>query len=440
MEHQKPAGTQAGGSRRDELESFFIRYSDVPREVIVKDDVVRLGLGFSDSALDAAANSQMKVYNLFSYDMAAPGDGKQQARKAPEDIRISRGIYGLRPTVVRVRRSSNSPYFVDVVDGRLALVEDGTALADVEYNSLPEYYLKRLADGTPYYQVVGMLEWGHIADVVPFRLCQFWGRQEECMYCDINANARRMKKAGRAPQVASVLSIENVVEVMKEIARGGDPDHRLISFGVTGGTIVKTLNGKQEDDFYLGYVTAIRDAIGGRWPCRITVPAKPKDVLKRYKQSGVTVYQPNMEVWDKRLFEIICPGKDRLIGRDQWVKYLLDAVDVFGQGNVSSTFVVGVEMAQPWGFKDVGSALKSTLEGWDFLMSHGVIPKPNQWCVEPGSALRDQKAPPLEYFVETDRGWYETWKKYTLPPISSLGPMGPGRALYPNTGTFDMGS
>ena len=71
----------------------------------------------------------------------------------------------------------------------------------------------------------------------------------------------------------------------------------------------------------------------------------------------------NFEVWGKELFKAVCPGKNKLVGWDEWVKRVVKSVDVFGEGNVNPNFVAGVEMAKPFGFTDVDAAVKSTSEG-----------------------------------------------------------------------------
>ena len=78
---------------------------------------------------------------------------------------------------------------------------------------------------------------------------------------------------------------------------------------------------------------------------------------------------------DKRLFEWINPGKNRRVGLAVGCSSMIDEVDVFGEGNVRPNFVGGVEMAKPYGFETVGEAVKSTSDGVDFMMSHGIIPR-----------------------------------------------------------------
>ena len=73
-------------------------------------------------------------------------------------------------------------------------------------------------------------------------------------------------------------------------------------------------------------------------------------------------------------------------------------------------------------------------------MSHGVIPHLDAWCLEPGSPLEGHPPVPLDFLLRADITWYETWRKYSLPPFEGYGPMGgPGIAVYGNTASVDMG-
>ena len=56
------------------IEIYAKKYSDVPKEVILKEDLLRQGLDLSPAALKAAANSRPQAYFLFSYNMSDHGD------------------------------------------------------------------------------------------------------------------------------------------------------------------------------------------------------------------------------------------------------------------------------------------------------------------------------------------------------------------------------
>lgn len=428
--------------RKHELEDCFKRHPEIPREVVVKEDVLRLGVTFSPAAVEAAKNSRVKAYSLFTYDMSKFDEQKgDEPLKVPEEIGLKGGPYDLRFMCVRTRIRADTPYLIDVVEGKTVLRAAGKVLAEVEYPPCPDYYYRTFEDGTQYYEVVCMLLWGHTASLTAFKGCQFWGENQQCKFCDINENARQLRQAGRPGMAAPVKRLEQAVKVMEAIFKEEKPpEQRPTSLVVTGGSILSRLQGFQEDDFYVQYIESITNAIGRRWPVLVAVTAPTKDMALRYLEAGGSVIQGNLEVWDERMFKILCPGKEQAFGQDELIKRSLDCVDLFGEGNVCPNFVAGVEMAQPWGFKDAQEAIRSTAEGWDFLMSHGVIPSYVNWCIEPYSALAGHPPVPLEYYVGVDQAWYETWKKYYLPPPSGFGPMGPGRALWPGSAFLDVGS
>lgn len=102
--------------------------------------------------------------------------------------------------------------------------------------------------------------------------------------------------------------------------------------------------------------------------------AVPKDKLKEMRDFGVRGASFNLEVWDPAQFSRVCPGKDRLIGRDRWLRALEDAVDVFGPDNVLSAFVAGAEMDGEGGFTDVEQALESNIAAGEYLIPRGIQP------------------------------------------------------------------
>lgn len=423
-----------------ELESSFPRFGDVPREVVVKQDMLRLGLRFSDGALEAGRGAVLKSYRLFSYDMVTMEQmRRQESARVPEDLWVQGGRYGLRATAVQVRFSPLSPYLVDVREGRLALVVDEEPIAQVEYPPAPPWYGQTFEDGTRYSEVVALTMAGTKPFITAFRNCQF-GEEQQCLFCDINSNARQMKRQGRYTVPTSYKKVEQVAQVMETIFKEQTaPGMRPHTYTITGGAITGRLAGEKEDDFYLRYVRAIKERIGSRWSCRLETVAKDVENLKRFRQEGVDIHEPNMEVWDERLFKALCPGKERHVGREAYLRRMAEAVDIFGEGNVTTNLVSGVEMSQPYGFQEVDAAVRSTAQGFDYLMDHGVIPRLTSWCVEPGTALGPNQPPPLEYFVRIAQSWYETWRKYDLPPPAGLGPMGPGRALTSNSAFMDVG-
>jgi hypothetical protein len=425
-----------GGLSR--IESYFDRYSDVPREVILKQDLLRGGHWFTDAALEAASQSLVKSYRLFSYDLMPMTEMKRKEhRKIPEWFTIRGGDYGLRPVTVQTTLDSKSPYVIDVVDGQLKLLLEGREICNVSFPKPLKYYARKFEDGTAYHEIIA---YGYFVTV--FRNCQYWGPDEECRFCDININARQMKESKDFTFNAPVKPVAHMVEVARAIEEDATEEVGFpppIDFIITGGTILKTLHGKDEDTFYLEYASALKWG-GRRRYINLQTNAKDKEAMKRYRAAGVDCHHANMEVWDRKLFDWINPGKSRRVGWDNWVKWMVESVDVFGETNVRPNFVCGLEMAKPYGFATVKEAVKSTTEGMDFMMRHGVFPRFNQWRREPGSNLvseHPQPSVPLELTIELMRNYYEIWKKYGLPIAHHNGAHPEARVMGRGHGTYD---
>ncbi|MEO6164157.1 MAG: radical SAM protein [Candidatus Binatia bacterium] len=402
---------ESTGSSFDILEGYFKKYPDVPKETILKQHLLSLGHWFSDAALQAADGALVKSYRLFSYDLVPMSAFKRnEHRRVPEHFVIMNGPYAMRPVAIQTSLSPDSPYLIDVVDGRLVMTTDGHVLAEVRFPKTPDYYTKSLPDGTPYHEIVAFG-----AFITIFRNCQYWGAKEECKFCDINENARQMKLSRDFTLAAPVKSLEDVMLVCEEVISNA---RRLgvagPGFVLSGGSITKTLHGKSEVDFYEPYIRAIKGTSSNP---RITfeVNARPKEEVKRYKAAGADNIHFNMETWDRELFAWINPGKAERVGWDNWVRWMEDAVEVFGPGQVQPSFVSGIEMARPHGFKTVEEAVKSTTGCFEYLMSRAIMPRPQQWRREPSTALckeAEQPPVPLDYYIQMTRNWYECYQKY----------------------------
>jgi len=116
------------------IESYFARYADVPREVILKQDLLRVGHWFTDAALERAEQALVKSYRLFSYDLMPMAEMKRKEhRKIPEWFTIRGGDYGLRPVTVQTTLDSKSPYVIDLVEGELKLLSEDREICNVSF-------------------------------------------------------------------------------------------------------------------------------------------------------------------------------------------------------------------------------------------------------------------------------------------------------------------
>ena len=420
-----------------EVQKLQLAYSDIPLEAILKQDILRLGIGFSEDSCRVASGYKPKDYFIFSFDLATLEDLEKSGKhllKAPEEIRFFGGDNDLQPTIVSVRVNPNSPYTVEVVEGKLSLICGETVLSQVEFHPEPDYYQKELKSGKKISQIAPVIEWGYLIYLTVYRLCQYWGKDEECQFCDINENYRQQKKAGR--EYTGVKSLEDILDALELIQKH---DHTAKAVTITGGSITGQLAGKNEIDYYLEYAQAISDRFNGEWILKAVVEAFPLEECRRlHDEGGIEIYHPNYEIWDEKLFKQICPGKERFVGWGEWMKRIVDSAEVFGPERVIPNFVAGIEMAQPYGFNSLHDAVESTRQGLEYFMSRKIMPRFTTWCPEPLSHFGLQPPPPLEYFVKLLRVWRDTKEKYDLPAPPGYGEPGLGKAVFSVSAFMDV--
>jgi hypothetical protein len=420
-------------SRTALVEDLIGRFPHIPREAVLKEDLLRSGMAFDTSALTDNLDGEIKPksYFIFSFDQKPLAQlGEAATRRPPEEIALTGGPYDLRRTIVSVRVNPDSPYAVARGDdGALRLSLDGRELADVTLPPMPEYYRHTLANGKTVMETAPTIQWGYLVYLTVLRLCQYFGAHEECKFCDINHNWRQHKKAGRP--YTGVKPVEDVLEALALIDRY-DTAKVSTAYTLTGGSVTSAVDGLAEADFYGRYAQAIEERFPGRWIGKVVAQALPRADVQRFKDYGIVIYHPNYEVWDKRLFSIISPGKERYVGREEWHRRILDAAEVFGPRYVIPNFVAGVEMARPFGFATVDEAIASTAEGLDWFMSRGVAPRFTTWCAEPTTPLgRDNpEGAPLEYHVRLLEVYRATLERHGLQPPPGYGPPGPGNAVF----------
>jgi len=113
-------------SRRELVESLIERFPSVPAEAVLKEDLLRTGMAFADSALSDNLDGAVKPksYFIFSFDQRPLAElGEAARRRPPEEVALTGGPHALRRTIVSVRVNPASPYRVDRdEDGGLRLM------------------------------------------------------------------------------------------------------------------------------------------------------------------------------------------------------------------------------------------------------------------------------------------------------------------------------
>lgn len=239
--------------------------------------------------------------------------------------------------------TKGSPYVLKR-DGERYCITDGKGEVPVKLVPRPAFYGRSTSTGVPFRDIAAVH--GSYTVITPSKRCDFFNRGIECKYCAGNFNLTG--EAGR------VYTVEEVVETVEAVLKEGVSGIIYLSLGFSPGD-----DGGVE--FLRPYISAVKKGFN----CLVAVEALPPRENRWIDETyalGADSVLYNIEIFDKELFEIICPGRAALVGRKRYLEALGYAAKVFPNGTVASHLIVGLE---PPG---------ATCMGIDFLTDIGVVP------------------------------------------------------------------
>ncbi|THF66591.1 radical SAM protein [Pseudothauera nasutitermitis] len=388
---------------RREFNETVSGHPDFPQLIALKIDVQRRGVHYTDQALSMV---DAEIHQLRSANIFGTRDAVLRPQ-LPDSLLLRDGT----SIVVDPSPLDHDPYFVDLIDGRLFLVDAGEVLEEVDLWHKPRFYDKFTRSGIPM---------NLVAQARPQRInlflssyCHFWAKDDGgCKFCDIVNFGKQQKSifAGKPNRPRPADIAETVREALRE--RG-----RFTTFCITGGSVLK---GGELFDVEVSHYIETLQAIGEnfstrKFPSQIVASAFNERQLSRlYEETGLSSYTTDLEVLDERLFQWICPGKAEHVGYKEWRSRLIRAVDIFGRGYVNTGIVGGIELARPHGFRTEAEGLARTLDEAEFLAENGVSTIHTVWVPRPGSTFGDQTAPSLDYYIRLAKGLHALRVKYRL--------------------------
>lgn len=264
-------------------------------------------------------------------------------------------------------------------------------IENIEFTKRPEYYGRKTSDGTAMRTVAA--DYGYGGMFVSYsNECSLKDKGMDCLFCNINAT----KEIYSQSQDIKWKTPQQVGETIAVGYKQGF-DHVTMS----GGFIPE----RREVEYYIDVAEAIQEATGLEDFNGTACVGAPEDlsVFEKYKEAGFRTMATNLEIWNEKIFDVICPGKAQLCGgRKNWLDALDYEVQVFGRYNVRSTVVSGIEPKE------------SLLEGIEYLLSHGVVVCASQWYVNVGSPLEGHRTPTEEWHWDVFERTAAMYRKYGI--------------------------
>ncbi|UCG68268.1 MAG: hypothetical protein JSV09_10645 [Thermoplasmata archaeon] len=319
--------------------------------------------------------------------------------KEPLTVRsgLSSGLDIILPNEVWVNApidewfTKSSPFLLDIEEEKYIIKKNNEKVAIIEIINRPAYYEQYTSDGT-LMKNIGSTRADRISIGVNNN-CIFWNNEKlRCKFCAIGHNTR---------EELSIKTTAQIIEVIEKSMK--DPilpsKHVYLNAGALGGL-----------DQGIKMLANVVEEIKNNFNVNIHLnPCPPK--LTKYidilYNKGLDEVSFNLEIFDQKISKYIIPGKYSNISPINCIKMLEYAVNVFGERNVSSCLVVGLEEPD------------SSIKGVDLLSSIGVIPKLSIFRPLTGSLLEKHPTPSPELLIYVYKKAKELTDNYGIP----LGPL-----------------
>jgi len=290
--------------------------------------------------------------------------------KLPDDFLLPDG------TVVQFRKNSHSAYGIVADKNGLVLRKAGEPLCAVEWLPRPAYYEAETTHKNKMVKI-GQIGGGDCLFFCYQNYCSHFSKKEECLFCNLVSTSKTYDSVFKKKDT------DEIGEVARAAFSEGPVKHVLL----TGGCF----NHEKEIELVEDILKSIRKHTGrDRVPGTILPsPPKTKEDIKKYHDTGIGAIGFSMEIWDKKLYEAICPGKSGSTSHETFVDSIRSAVKIFGVGNVYGVLVMGLEPKNTF------------LEGVREITGLGANVVPFVWSPNPGSKLEGHRAPTANWFVDT---------------------------------------
>jgi len=383
------------------LNKLFEAHNHISREILLKISLLFSGIRFTPE-LEEAGKWALPNYQPHRF-------SKEEKLGREEDSVNIPYLMLLNKLLIRVKINSNSIYSIKREGDDYILFCSETAVERVEFQKKPDWFSDKIQDGTPIPKL-GLSQHGDMLIVNASPGCEYFLHTDpdsgnyRCRFCFYGAPNPKMPSLG---QPETLIKEEDLLRLAEAVAIASKEINHIY---LVAGSMTDI---NQEAERYIQVASAITKAVDDRVNICCGSSALPKEASLELKKHGVGAVCFNLEIWDEELWDKICPGKSKFVGRENWIQGLTDAVDVFGRGNVMSAFVSGIEIMQPYAYS-TQQALKSSLEGAEFLLQKGVMSLFTLYWPRDASEFEEKSDIIHDYFLELSNEYHKLRKQYDL--------------------------
>jgi hypothetical protein len=318
-------------------------------------------------------------------------------RQLNRTLRIPQEMY-IQNVVVAVNYKQHSPWQIVYRDGSYRLIgRDGTDVA-VTFPERPHFLEQLTSNGIRCDQVANLYGGSSLAFFTP-GTCYYFNDQHECRFCSLQPN-RSVQQQSFLHKISPALA-SSVLKIALETDA-----HLVKQIMLVGGNVPNYDQGFRR---HLEIAAAL-DQQQAPLPVErklethiATMPPNDFGLFASFANLNARVTM-NIEVFDEHLFEIICPGKTRLYGRNKLLQALEHAANTVSGMRVHSILIAGLE------------PVNSTIAGIKYLASIGITPIINVFHNDRGSHYEKHPRPSFEHLLEIAQTLQDVYREYHLTP------------------------
>ena len=269
----------------------------------------------------------------------------------------------------------------------------------VQFNQQPCFYGKSLQNGLMS-ENVGVMYGPHILSLFSRGWCYFFTKELSCKFCSLKATRNLVGKNN-----VLTISPNNAAEVTK-LALSLDKERILYINHCAGSHKDHDLGVKLQIDILKAIKPLVPPEIRQHM---MTMPPNDFRLFKTLRENGLGSLNMAIEVFDKKLFKNICPGKEKFFGYEKFLEAFGAAIKVFSNNTLYANFVGGLE------------SLSSMAMGFEYFGKKGVAPSINVFHPDPKSVFYKKPRPSIEYLFEMVKAQSEIYSKYNFKPIFPIG-------------------
>lgn len=318
--------------------------------------------------------------------------GVKKTVKIPAELMLPGEI------VVASHIRPRSPLCLKIKNGKPIITENGRKISDVDLIPRPKIWSKNTKSGVNIKKVANF----YGRDCLNFNIysgCEFWDAGVPCKFCSVKPTQLRF---GEVEIKKNDKDIEEITKLAFKIEK------KINYIIVTGGSY---LDGDKEIDNIISALKAIRKNIPKSWKgiikgnVALMVPQTTKKI-DELMATGIEHPSFNLEVWGKKYFEYICPGKAKYRSWEHILDSYKYGVEKYGRGVFWVNFVGGL------------NSLKVLKEGFSYMAELGVVPGANIFHQDVGSVLgKKRKSPSPEYIIELYKHAAKLYHQYGYKPF-----------------------